>query len=324
MPLHPPEVFYKRLNSDRYSRIDVIGSWAAAITYTNKMVNIGISGEPGNGKSTLAIEIGARIDKEFDLEKNIAYTRREVIEKAYKLPKHSVLIVDEAIGAHKRRAMEAAQKDIIEMINKIRYKNHVIIWNLPIFTQLDKDLRVMFDLWIHVAERGKAAVFRKNRNILAEDPWIPKQWLFRWQNRAVRTPEEQWQMLRSHPLYEFTLHFPPLPKRLQYIYDRFSEEAKSRLEREESAKKHYLRLLGTNNGNLVKAYLANIIVIGALLRDSKIGVTDLERAFKEYWPRPVYLELVKDLTHNAHWYPPDPRKYAMYVLKKFDQFVGED
>ena len=61
MVFYRPEVFARRLASRNRTRIDILGAWAAMRTYQDRMVNIGISGDPGMGKSTLAIEIGARV-----------------------------------------------------------------------------------------------------------------------------------------------------------------------------------------------------------------------------------------------------------------------
>ena len=323
MVFHRPEVFARRLASDSKTRIDIIGAWAAMRTYQDRMVNIGISGDPGMGKSTLAIEIGARVDKDFDLETHVAYTRREIIEKAYKLPAHSYIIVDEAIGAHKRRAMEGVQKDLIEMINKIRFKNHIMVWNLPIFTQLDRDLRALFDIWIHVPERGKAALFRKNLNILADDPWIPPAWRMRWENKSIRTIEGQWRMLRSHPLYEMTVHFPPLPPRVQRIYDLLSHEAKAKLEREDNAKKLFLRQLGTTTPMMTKAYVTSTIVLGHLIRSGDIGVSHIRRALAESPLKEEVKEVVGGLLNKKSWWPPDANNYARWILKKYESYLEE-
>ena len=294
MTLHPPEVFLQRLKSQHRINIDKVLAFAAGRSYTDWMCNIGISGEAGVGKSTLAVHFGFRADKDFWFDSHIIYMRREVIEKAYALPKHSFLIVDEAIGAHKRRAMEAEQKDLVEWINKIRFKNHVVVWNLPFFTDLDKDVRKHFDIWIHVVERGRAVVLVKNRNILAPDPWLPEWWHKKYKAKAMR---------------------------LQKIYQLYSEDAKKRLESEEKAKdKPYLKLLGTTTPKLLETYIAAVGLLAYLRRTEKINVQDVLDAFAAIQPRAEILELISGMSHNPDWWPPDAAKFLAHILKKWDKY----
>ena len=321
MTLHPPEVFLQRLRSKKRLNIDKVLAFAAGRSYTDWMTNIGVSGEAGVGKSTLTIHLGLRADKDFWFDSHMVYMRREVIDKAYALPKHSFMVVDEAIGAHKRRAMEREQKDLVEWINKIRFKNHVVVWNLPFFTDLDKDVRKHFDIWIHVAERGRAVVFVKNKNILAPDPWLPEWWYRKYKAKAMRSTEELVQMLREHPLYEMTIRFPPLPERLQKIYQMYSESAKARLESEEKAQnKPYLKLLKTTTPKLIETYVMSIIALGNLLRTRTITIQDLRSAFSQEMPAVEIQEIVGGLTHNPRWWPPDANEFAKHVLKKYDQY----
>lgn len=324
MTLHPPEKFLQRLKGSKRLNIDKILAFAAGRSYTDWMCNIGVSGEAGVGKSTFTIHLGLRADKDFWFDSHVVYMRREVIEKAYKLPKHSFLIVDEAIGAHKRRAMEAEQKDLVEWINKIRFKNHVVVWNLPFFTDLDKDVRKHFDIWIHVVERGRAVVLVKNRNILAPDPWLPEWWYKKYKSKAMRSPEEVIQMLREHPLYEMTVRFPPLSERLQKIYSLHSEQAKQRLESEEKVKdKPYLRLLKTTNAKLLETYVASVVVLGKLLskRNGGIGVQDLREAFDSVMLDTEIETVVGAQVKDSKWWPPDPQKFAKHILDKYEQYV---
>ena len=318
--LHPPEVFKKRVEKPHSLNIDKILAFAAGKVYNNYMCNVGISGATGTGKSTLAIEMALRADKDFHFDTHMIYTRSEIIEKAYKLPKRSFIVVDEAIGAFKRRAMEALQKDLVEMINKIRYKNHVIVWNLPFFTDLDSAVRKHFDIWIHVVERGKAVVLVKNMNVLAEDPWLPEYWRRMWASRAMKTPSEVLRMFRAHPLYEMTIHFPPLPEKIQRVYDYYSERAKARLESEEKGQKPYLKLLKTTTPKLLETYVAATIALGALLRNRTISIQDLRDAFSKNPPSVSIQELVGGLTHNPQWWPPDANDFAKHIQKKYDQY----
>jgi len=321
MTLHPPEMFLRRLRSKKRLNIDKVLAFAAGRSYTDWMTNIGVSGEAGVGKSTLTIHLGLRADKDFWFDTHMVYMRREVIDKAYALPKHSFMVVDEAIGAHKRRAMEKEQKDLVEWINKIRFKNHVVVWNLPFFTDLDKDVRKHFDIWIHVVERGRAVVLVKNKNILAPDPWLPEWWYRKYKAKAMRSTEELVQMLREHPLYEMTIRFPPLPERLQKIYQMYSEAAKARLESEEKAQnKPYLKLLKTTTPKLIETYVTLVGVLSYLRTVNKINVIDVKDALQEIQPRKEIKELVSGLSHNPDWWPPDADKLLRHIYKHADTY----
>lgn len=313
----------KRIQKEKVVTIDKIAAFLAGKSYNDFMANVGISGETGVGKSTLALWLALRMDKDFDIVKNVAYTRNEIIEKAYKLPKRSVLIVDEAIGGYRRRAMESIQKDLVEMINKIRYKNHVIIWNLPFFVDLDRDVRKHFDLWIHIPERGKAVLFRKDRNPLAEDPWMPEKWVRRYKAKPAKTLDEVYRILKEHPLYETTFRFPPLPQRWQYKYRIMSEEAKSRLERQTKGYEKYLSILKTTRPKMLQTYVWATIVLGGLYMTGKITKRDIKEIVTETSYKPIEQidKMMKDLLKNPVWFT-DVDGLLNHIVKKTVEYTN--
>ena len=101
-------------------------------------VVIAVTGQEGCGKSTLAIELGMAVDKNFDLEQNIIYIpdykliAKKITEE---LKKYSVLIIDEAIKTmYKRRWQARAQIFLNQLYSICRKQNIATILCMPSFS----------------------------------------------------------------------------------------------------------------------------------------------------------------------------------------------
>jgi hypothetical protein len=141
---------------------------------------VAITGEEGVGKSTLAIQLGLKIDKDFDLVKNIAYLpdEKEIEDKFHNLQSKQCFIIDEAIRVfYKLRWMDKFQIRLNQMYMTERWQNKCTFLLIPRFTDLNEAFRNhRVNVWIHVIDRGIALVFKKiSENIFSTDPWKMKE-----------------------------------------------------------------------------------------------------------------------------------------------------
>lgn len=208
----------------------------------DRPVLIAISGEQGLGKSTLAIQIGlALMGDELDLNKHFAFTRQEFIERLKNVEKYSVIIADEAVVMHRRRSMRREQIGIVEMLNKIRVYRVCVIFNIPRFEELDKDIKKNVTMHLYITQRGKAWILRPIELPHVEDPWG-------WMGEAIaeRAVKEWWRAkqagghavpdltaIREHAIAPFTdgvIRFGPVSVSWWKEYLERSEKAKRQID----------------------------------------------------------------------------------------------
>lgn len=119
--------------------------------------NILVSGDRGNGKSTLIYKLLARF-KNFNPIKHQVYSRDEVI-KLLKTQKHGICWDDEAVNSgYKRNFQETGQKELIKIVTMYRDHFNIYFSAIPNFFSLDKDLRDLIFMHIHIVERGIAII----------------------------------------------------------------------------------------------------------------------------------------------------------------------
>lgn len=149
-------------------------------------VNIAISGKRGDGKSTLANKILLKC-RGFRQRKHQVYSREDVI-KLLKTQKYSYCWNDEGIStAYKREFQNKEQQEFIKILTAYRDNFNVFITAIPFFYSLDKDLRDLIFMHIHIIERGLAIIMIQltdsihqtdtwdtNNNMKLENKWISK------------------------------------------------------------------------------------------------------------------------------------------------------
>lgn len=139
-----------------------------------------ISGRRGNGKSTLGFKLCLKFNdkknkiKIFHPWQDIIYSRRDLMKKIENYVK-KVIMDDEAIrSGYKRNFQEADQKLLIQELNMYRDNFNIYVACIPNFYALDKDLRQLATMHIHVTERGLGVIHLPNENLYSEDPWDVK------------------------------------------------------------------------------------------------------------------------------------------------------
>lgn len=197
--------------------------------------NIIITGPRGNGKSSTGMKFLSRI-KGFKPWKHLVYSRKDVMKLLEKL-KYGGILDDEAIRTgYKRNFFDADQKLLIQMLNMYRDNFNIYIACLPNFYNLDKDLRDLFKIHIHIIERGLGVIHIPNETSLySEDKWDVKY------NRKV---EEAWgqrkqKNINFKPKYDRLttfrgfIHIPKLTPKQEALYKEIKETKRKLMYEEE-------------------------------------------------------------------------------------------
>lgn len=136
--------------------------------------NMAVSGDRGNGKSTLINKIYYRFDN-FRPWKHQVYNREDVI-KLLKYQQNSLCWDDEAINSgYKRNFQDKGQQELIKILTAYRDNFNTFSSAIPNFFSLDKDLRDLYFIHLHIIERGIAVVHMPLQGRLySQDRWDSK------------------------------------------------------------------------------------------------------------------------------------------------------
>ncbi len=160
--------------------------------------NLGVSGKRGEGKSTLIFKVFIRM-KGFRPWKHQVYKREDVVD-LLKNQTFGYVFDDEAINTgYKRDFQSKGQQELIKLITAYRDNFNIYGSAIPFFYSLDKDLRELIFIHIHLIERGLAVVLMQlEDNIHQTDPWDTK-------NNSRK--EEKWQKKKAeNPNFRFPYH----------------------------------------------------------------------------------------------------------------------
>lgn len=211
----------------------------------NKDAILGITGEKGEGKSTLAIHIGMLLRMEgmtFD-DAHIVHGKED-FKRGIKLmttTRGGVFIFDEIIKfAFTGDVMKGSTKYLIKLFTLARKKNHIVILNIPVFKRLVGGIRDdHVNFWIHIwrssqsKERkdwfAEADLIKKNKNPRSIDPWGLND--TKLSRKKITTGWEVHEELaglsgRDSPtVYVCTFTYPPLPEVIENEYIKQSDDA---------------------------------------------------------------------------------------------------
>lgn len=154
--------------------------------------NLVISGNRGDGKSTLIDKIFLRFTQ-FNNWKHQVYSRDQVIN-LLKNQQYGLCWDDEAINTgYKRDFQNKGQQELIKMVTMYRDNFNVYASAIPSFFSLDKDLRDLVFLHIHVIERGIAIIHMPLQGRLySQDRWDTKNNAKieqRWVSKSKKNPD---------------------------------------------------------------------------------------------------------------------------------------
>lgn len=172
--------------------------------------NMAVSGDRGNGKSTLIAKIYYRFDQ-FKPWTHQVYSREDVIN-LLRTQEYSLCWDDEAINSsYKREFQSKGQQELIKILTAYRDNYNVFTSAIPNFFSLDKDLRDLYFIHLHIIERGIAVVHMPSQGRLYSlDRWDAKhnekiegKWAKRKQKDAnFKPPYHQLSTFRGYLYFE--------------------------------------------------------------------------------------------------------------------------
>ena len=137
------QLFLKRMREGRDLRIIVTAN----------------NSETGTGKTTCALWLAMSFDPEWTPEK--AALDPITYAKKYRILKPgSVLLFDECHQVDNRRSMKDLNIDLSKIWMTMRVRQICTIFTTPTMTVVDKRLKELADVRVHVMKRGLAHVYR--------------------------------------------------------------------------------------------------------------------------------------------------------------------
>lgn len=235
----------------------------------------GTGGMPGKGKSTFMCKLQksyAKISKTewsfdrmtWDREELMRWIDGEREEKKGQLPVFSAVQADEMLHMfHNRNFSDTDQIEAIEVFNMCRDRHLFVGGNLPVFFQLDKQLRAIFNFYIYIPKRGVAWVFIPEENPFSDDPWNAKENMKIFRNN------------RGKPYncsnYLCTVHFNDWEpeERAQYLQIRNTKRVKAienkRVQRTESSHSRLKIIIGLFANKMIDKYEESVNSISKMI-----------------------------------------------------------
>jgi len=195
--------------------------------------------------------------------KALVYTQDELQQALAQW--HNISIPDEMINiTFNRDFYSEKQKDIIKMINMFRDHENLTIACVPIFANLDTQIKNLCKMKITVKKRGKAIIHTPNKVVYLKDKWdqatnekIEREWIA----KKIRNPNYS-----KLTTFRGVLKFPPLSKKEEAMYQQIKNDKRNVVLKDEMHielqgqddpfVKIYKRLLdgGVKNGNVLDGY----------------------------------------------------------------------
>jgi hypothetical protein len=188
--------------------------------------NIVVSGDRGNGKSTCIAKL-MYLTKIYNPKKHQVYSREDVI-KLLSREKYGLCFDDEAINSgYKRDFQNKGQQELIKIVTAYRDNFNVYASAIPNFFNLDKDLRDLVFLHIHVLERGLGVLHMPIQGRLySMDKWDTKNNAHledKWNKQKATNPDYK---IPYHKLSTFRgyVYFEDLTPKQRELYKQIKDE----------------------------------------------------------------------------------------------------
>lgn len=194
--------------------------------------NLGVSGKRGDGKSTILFKIFHSFKEQgFNQKEHQVYSQDDVI-RLLATQKFGFCWDDEAINSgYKRDFQKSGQKNLIKVVTNYRDNFNVYASAIPFFYSLDKDLRELIFMHIHIIERGLAVIFIPlEGQIHSQDPWDTKNNMKIEQKENERIKRNPRLPFRYHRFTTFAgyLYFGPMTKKQEEHYLKIKHEKRAK------------------------------------------------------------------------------------------------
>lgn len=220
---------YNPLARVKWSLKDLVG--LIKLRQQNKFdANIVVSGDRGNGKSTCIAKL-MYLTKIYNPRKHQVYSREDVI-KLLALQKYGLCFDDEAINSgYKRDFQSKGQQELIKIVTAYRDNFNVYASAIPNFFNLDKDLRDLVFIHIHVIERGLGILHMPIQGRLYS--------MDKWDTKNNARLEDKWNKQKStNPDYKIPYHklstfrgyvyFDDLTTKQRELYEEIKKEKRAK------------------------------------------------------------------------------------------------
>ena len=195
--------------------------------------NIGVSGKRGDGKSTFLFKLFQSFKKQgFRPHKHQVYAQPDV-KRLLCNQKFSFCWDDEAINSgYKRDFQKVGQIELIKVVTNYRDNFNIYGSALPFFYNLDKALRELIFMHVHITGRGMGVILLPlEGQIHTQDPWdtvTNKKIELKENARLEMDPEAKF---RYHKLTTFAGHifFSAMTKKQEEKYLKIKEKKRSKL-----------------------------------------------------------------------------------------------
>lgn len=193
---------------------------------------MGVSGRRGDGKSTFLFKIFNSFKKEgFSQLKHQVYSQKNVIDLLAN-ETFGFCWDDEAINSgYKRDFQQTGQKTLIKVITNYRDNYNIYASALPFFYSLDRDLRELIFVHIHIIERGVAVILLPlTDQIHSQDPWDTKMNMKIEEKEYKRIERDPNAKFRYHRFSTFAgyIYFGDMTPKQRKHYDEIKKEKRSR------------------------------------------------------------------------------------------------
>ena len=179
--------------------------------------NMGVSGNRGNGKSTFLFKVFNSFKKEgFKQRKHQVYSQQDV-KSLLANQNFGYCWDDEAINSgYKRDFAKIGQNELIKIVTNYRDNFNIYGSALPFFYNLDKALRELVFMHVHIIERGIGVILLPlEGQIHTQDPWdsITNKKIEAKENaRLERNPKAKFRFHRFTTYAGFIYFGPMTPK----------------------------------------------------------------------------------------------------------------
>lgn len=194
--------------------------------------NMGVSGARGDGKSTFLFKIFNAFKKDgFKPKKHQVYSQEDVVNLLSNQT-FGYCWDDEAINSgYKREFGKSGQINLIKTVTNYRDNFNIYGSALPFFYNLDRALRELIFMHVHIKERGVGVMFLPlEGQIHTQDPWDTVT------NKKIEAKENA--MIMKNPNHKFRYHlfttfagyvfFSPMTRKQEEMYRAIKKEKRAR------------------------------------------------------------------------------------------------
>ena len=229
-----PKPAVKEIELKGRTRMDKLAYALYARQHNNKDAWILVTGDLGDGKSTLSIELLRKLTRlngyKWSLKKNVLFNPdyNEINDKIHTVEKGSTLVVDEAAKIlHARNWNQSDQIQFSIMSDRVRFRGLSIIFNIRMMKEVDLLFRMgRFVYWVDIITRGVAAVFGRSSGYSLKskgDSYNSEILMEKVEELDINDIPSRMAAYESMSNFRGFIYFPPLNLKIENAYQAMKE-----------------------------------------------------------------------------------------------------